>query len=339
MIWLIDISNHQSGFNVRQAICEGYSGVWMKATEGTTFRDSEFDGFADQVLGAGAIPGAYHYLRNGDGRGQCEVFHRRIRDHGGPEGWLAACDNEADATWQDTVDFFERWRELAGDHPLLMYSVNWWWSERGWDGVSLTPYLWDSRYVDQSGYGSVLYEGVPEAWWKSRYGGWDDVTMLQFSASGLVADSSVDVNAFRGSIDDLRVLARGGGSGGVVTPNDEGSGNANGNWSMGMSFDDFKNGTVGATPPDWMGGPRHAMRMGDWYGAVPGKLTEIHAAIDAVTRELLATKAELIKMKLGGVDVEALALALAALIPAPVVPSVEEVADKVIDEAVSRLAE
>ena len=102
MIWLVDISNHQGAFDVGRAVSEGYAGVWMKATEGTTWRDGMFDTFAGQALAAGAVPGAYHYLRAGSGRAQCDVFYGRIRDHGGPDGWLAACDNESDASWQTT---------------------------------------------------------------------------------------------------------------------------------------------------------------------------------------------------------------------------------------------
>lgn len=366
--WLIDISNHQGAFDVGQAVAEGYSGVWMKATEGTTFRDWMFDSFAGQTLAAGAVPGAYHYLRAGSGRAQCDAFYSRIRDHGGPDGWLAACDNESDASWQTTVDFFSRWRELSGDHPLVMYSGNWWWSARGWNGAALTPYLWDSRYVDGSGYGSALYEQVPDSWWSSRYGGWGAVTVLQFASSATVAGRSpIDVNAFLGTVDDLRALTRGGGSGGVVVtpPSEGGSGSSEGDWNLGMSFDDFKNGTVGAVPPDWMGGPRNAMRMGDWYGSVPGKLTEIHATVaGAVSTATAAQSAagqalvaaneakaaaveardlarqvldKVASLSVGGVDVAALAAALAPLLP--VAPTVAEVVDAVVDETASRLVE
>lgn len=352
--WLIDISNHQGVFDVERAVSQGYAGVWMKATEGTTFRDGMFDTFARQVLAAGAVPGAYHYLRSGSGRAQCDAFYRRIRDHGGPHSWLAACDNEADASWTTTVDFFARWRELAGDHPLFMYSGNWWWSKRRWNGASLTPYLWDSRYVSGAGYGSVLYEKVPEAWWSSRYGGWEVVTVLQFSSSGLVAGRRTDVNAFRGSVDELRALSRGSGSGGVVIPNGEGSGRTDGDWDL-MSFDEFKNGTIGAAPPAWMGGPRNVMRMGDWYGAVPGKLDAIHdtaASAQVTAGQALAVAAEakiaaeegrdvarqildaVRALAVGGVDVASLAALLA-----PMLPIAADVATAVADEMASRLAE
>lgn len=366
--WLIDISNHQGWFNVGGAVSEGYAGIFMKATEGVTFRDGMFDTFASQVLSAGAVPGAYHYLRAGDGRAQCDVFFSRVRDHGGPDGWMCACDNEADASWGTTVAFFQRWRELAGGHPLMMYSGNWWWAPRGWNGSSLTRYLWDSRYVSGVGYGSALYGKVPDSWWSPRYGGWGEVTLLQFSSSGNVAGRQVDVNAFRGSVGELRaLLTRGGpsGTGVVIAPGEGGSSVSGGDWNLGMSFDDFKNGTVGAAPPEWMGGPRNAMRMGDWYGSVPSKLTEIHAtasgavatasaaqtaagqaltaanearaaAVEArdLARQVLDRVASL---SVGGVDVAALAAALVPLLP--VVPTVAEMAGAVVDETASRLVE
>jgi lysozyme len=365
--WLIDISDYQESFEVRRAVAEGYSGVLMKATEGSTWRARTFDTFAEQTLSAGAVPGAYHYLRAGDGRLQCEVFFERIRDHGGPDGWMAACDNESDASWSTTQAFFQRWRELAGDHPLMVYSGNWWWSRRGWPGSSLTPFLWDSRYVDGAGYGSVLYGRVPDSWWSARYGGWGTATILQFSSSAWVAGREIDVNAFRGSVDELRaLLTRGGPSGpGVVVPPYEGGSGTGGDWNLGMSFDEFKDGRVGASPPDWMGGPRDSMRMGDWYGAVPGKLSEIHAtaagavstasAAQAAASEAQAAASEaraaavealglvrqvldkVAALSVGGLDVQALAAALAPLLPA--VPSVDEVADAVIDEAAARLVE
>lgn len=354
--WLIDISNHQGSFDVARAVSEGYSGVWMKATEGVGWEDWTFDVFAPKVIAAGAIPGAYHYLRAGSGREQCDEFYAKIRKWGGPDGWLVACDNEVDATWQTTVDFFARWRELAGDHPMFMYSGNWWWGSRGWNGASLTPYLWDSRYTSGSDYGSNLYGQVPESWWSSRYGGWGTVTVLQFSSSGLVAGQQVDVNAFRGTVDELRALARGGGSGGVVVtpPSETGGSSSDGDWNLDMSFDEFKDGTVSATPPAWMGGPRDRMRMGDWYGAVPGKLSEIHstavgaagsAAEARTVAEAARVAAEAAKticqevldkvsaLSVGGVDPAVLAAALA-----PLLPTAATVADAVADEAASRLA-
>jgi peptidoglycan hydrolase-like protein with peptidoglycan-binding domain len=54
----------------------------------------------------------------------------------------------------------------------------------------------------------VLYQQVPSSWWKPGYGGWGEATILQFSEAGLVAGAKIDVNAFRGTVDQLRTLTR-----------------------------------------------------------------------------------------------------------------------------------
>jgi hypothetical protein len=195
MIWLVDISNYQGNFNVAQA-----------GREGLTYQDPRFDTFIPQIKAAGLIPGAYHFLRAGDGAAQARAFHARVASHGGPGGFLCACDNEKDATWDVTRAFYAEWNRLTGGHPLMMYSGDWWWNPRGWNGSSLTPYLWTSHYVSGTGTGSALYAKVPASWWTPGYGGWNTATILQFSSSATVAGQTVDVNAFRGTLNELRAL-------------------------------------------------------------------------------------------------------------------------------------
>lgn len=208
MLYLCDISNHNAGFDVARSASEGYSAVIAKASQGTWYQDPCFDGFAQQAINAGLIPGAYHWLENGQGGLQAELFYHDVEKHGGPQGWLCACDCEDDADWATLTAFFGRWKELTNGHPLILYSGNWWWESRGWNGASLTPYLWDSRYVSGSGYGSQLYEQVPSAWWTPRYGGWSETSILQYSSNATVAGSTpIDVDAFLGTRDDLLKLA------------------------------------------------------------------------------------------------------------------------------------
>lgn len=207
-LWIVDISNHQGDIDIGAIAEAGYSSVICKATEGRTFRDGKFDRNIPLVKKTGMIPGAYHFLRSGSGVAQARALHSRVTDHGGPTGWLCACDNEADATWTTTRDFFEEWAGLTDGHPLLMYTGAWWWDTAGrrWDGASLTPYLWHSRYVNGSGPGSTLYSAVPHSWWSPGYGGWTSATILQFSSSASVAGQRVDVNAYLGTLDQLRSL-------------------------------------------------------------------------------------------------------------------------------------
>lgn len=210
-----DISNHKAGISVPRIVREGYRFIWCKASEGigsTEYVDPTFDGFVGAIKQQGAIPGGYHFLRAGSGIAQAELFHRMIIAHGGPNGFLCACDTEKDAPWDTVYDFFARWKALTGGHPLFMYSSNWWWGvpSRSWpNGVGLTPLLWDSRYVSGDGYGSKLYEKVPNSWWIPRYSNWPETTVLQFSSTAEVAGfADVDVNAFRGTEDELRQFTR-----------------------------------------------------------------------------------------------------------------------------------
>lgn len=206
-MFLLDISNHQGAFPVGRAVNEGFSAVFCKATEGVTYRDPRFDSFIPQVTAAGAIPGAYHFLRAGDGAAQARAFHTRIRSHGGPAGWLCACDNEADASWSTTMAFFAEWNRLTNHHPLIMYSGAWWWKPRGWNGSSLTQHLWHSRYVAGTGTATSLWAKAPTSWWAPGYGGWPTATLLQFTSTARVAGQLVDVSAFRGDRAALLHLA------------------------------------------------------------------------------------------------------------------------------------
>lgn len=62
-----------------------------------------------------------------------------------------------------------------------------------------------------------------------------------------------------------------------VIPPVEGGGT---DWIFTMA--NWKDETIGAPPPGWMGGPRDKIRIGDWYGAIPGYLTGIRTALDNI---------------------------------------------------------
>jgi len=212
--WLVDISNWQGNINIGQIAREGYAACVCKATEGTGFRDGWFDTYIPKVKAAGMIPGAYHYLRAGNGAAQARFFYDRVRKHGGPAGWIIQLDCESDGLGREMTDWANEWKRLTGGHPFLIYSGAWWWPRTGgFRGAKLTPYLWQSHYVSGSGYGSVLYQRVPASWWRPGYGGWSEATILQFSSRGKVAGQLIDVNAFRGTVDELRrLLAPGAGA-------------------------------------------------------------------------------------------------------------------------------
>jgi hypothetical protein len=209
---------YQAGLSVEQVAREGYGGLIVKATQGAGggyTAPPAFDDWIRRARGAGMIPGAYHWLTNTGATAQVDHYLSRLDAVGGPEGLLCAVDVEdisPPPPWAVLAAWVAEWDRRTGGHPLLLYTGAWWWSARGWNGASLTPYLWASRYVAGSGYGSQLYQKVPDGWWTPGYGNWSGATLLQFTSSALVAGKAVDVSAFRGSTSELQALTRAGGT-------------------------------------------------------------------------------------------------------------------------------
>jgi GH25 family lysozyme M1 (1,4-beta-N-acetylmuramidase) len=319
MLYLFDISNHQGWFDVDLAIKEGYSGGIFKSSEGTTYRDPTFAQNVAACRNAGGVPGAYHFLRNGEGAEEARIFHRVVTASGGPDGMLCVCDTETDATWTDVQAFYAEWNRLTGNHPLIMYSGAWWWQPRGWPGATLTPYLWHSHYVSGTGYGSALYASVPASYWSPGYGGWSRATILQFSESATVTSRSpIDVNAFDGSIDDLRALTHAG----TTTP---------------IGADDMAGETADYAASNVPNPVNNAptglhVAVGDIWRDVESAGRDAADAL-AVAKQTLALVQG---MTVGGIDPEILAAALAPYLPAA--PTAGEIATAVNQDASKRMA-
>jgi len=206
-LYIADISNYQAGIDINGIAQEGFAAVTCKATEGASFRDASFDTFIPQIQATGIIPGAYHYLRAGDGAAQARSFHSRVRDHGGPVGWLIQLDCESDGYGTEMQQWAAQWNQLTGSHPFLIYSGSFWWPRTGgFRGVDLTPYLWHAHYVSGTGTASALYAQVPPDWFAPGYGGWPAATFLQFTDSARVAGRSIDASAFTGNPAQLATL-------------------------------------------------------------------------------------------------------------------------------------
>lgn len=220
VIFVVDAHNdYQAGLNIPQVAAEGYSGLIVKATQGATgyTAPAAFDTWISQARAAGMVVGAYHWLTKASASAQLDHFLGRI---GNTDDMLCAVDveetNENAPTKKILEEFIDGFNYRTKGHPLLVYSSNWWWSRLNWDIPVGNTHLWDSRYVTGSDYGSALYTMVPDSWWTPRYGNWGETDLLQFTSQAAVAGKRVDVSAFRGTIEELRALARpgAGGSGG-----------------------------------------------------------------------------------------------------------------------------
>jgi hypothetical protein len=69
-------------------------------------------------------------------------------------------------------------RAILG-RPIAVYTGDWWWQPKGWNGASLTPYLMAAPNV---GYLDG-YPGAASPHWRAGYGGWLTLSIMQYAGS------------------------------------------------------------------------------------------------------------------------------------------------------------
>ncbi|CCH35466.1 lysozyme [Actinosynnema sp. NPDC047251] len=203
----MDVSSHQGDVDWRRAWGDGARFAYVKATEGTGYRNPHFSQQYDGSYQVGMIRGAYHFALPDRSAGweQADFFV----NNGG--GWSAdgktlpgALDMEynpyGDTCYgmsQDSMGawvkgFSDRVRERTGRYPTIYTSTNWWNRCVGWTATfgSTNP-LWVAHYADQLG-------ALPN--------GWDYETIWQWQAAGLFPG---DQNLFNGNYDQLLQIALG----------------------------------------------------------------------------------------------------------------------------------
>jgi lysozyme len=200
----IDASRYQGTVNwatVDQSTGFGFE----KVTEGHTYVNPYWaaakTAMTARAQASGFVPGAYLFLRAGDGAGQADWFAKNAGDL---DGFAIAVDIEPSGTSKPTLAdgkaCVTRLRQLYPDHPVGGYIPHWYWA--GAD-TTFCDWLWASHYVTGTGGPRDLYAKVPASYWDG-YGG-RDVSLLQFTSSATVPGVSgqVDCSAFRGHAADL----------------------------------------------------------------------------------------------------------------------------------------
>lgn len=199
----LDISHHQDlGLDLAQCRREGIEFVFLKATEGAGFVDSEFGANLAEARAAGLLVAAYHYVRsNASAAAQVANVARVV-----PRDVPVIPDVEANSGGVAlTRDVVTRLRG-AGYSVPLSYIPRWYWNQIGQPSLAGLPPLWSSRYPDNV-VGSIADEwaDVPANYWNG-YGGLN-VAVLQFTSSVRIAGHQpLDANAFRGTRAELAVL-------------------------------------------------------------------------------------------------------------------------------------
>lgn len=151
----IDISAHNGEIDFAQVRAAGYEFVWIKASEGETFRDSKFASNFDAARAASLRTGAYHYFRfDCDGVMQamnlCQALDGRVPDM----GVAVDVEEEGNATGIPTPVIRARlaamldYLNLRG-YPITLYSNKDGYYEYLQDEFSDYP-LWICSFTDDT---------------------------------------------------------------------------------------------------------------------------------------------------------------------------------------------
>ncbi|GAA3197047.1 lysozyme [Streptomyces virens] len=206
----IDVSHWQGAINWTSVRNAGIQFAWIKATEGTTYKDDRFNSNYTNAYHAGVIRGAYHFARPNvsNGATQANFFASSggawSRDNLTLPGVLdiehnpygAMCyglSTTAMRTW--ITDFYNTYKARTSRDVVIYTTASWWNTCTGnWTGMGGKSPLWAAHWGASS---PTIPAGFP-TW-----------TVWQYTATGSVSGVSgnVDRNQFNGSRDRLLALA------------------------------------------------------------------------------------------------------------------------------------
>jgi GH25 family lysozyme M1 (1,4-beta-N-acetylmuramidase) len=202
----IDVSHYQGTINWTSVKSAGISFAYIKATEGTTYKDPTFNANYLNAYNAKVIRGAYHFARPDLSSGAAQATY--FASNGG--AWSAdnltlpgmldlegGCAGKTAAGMQSWVlDFYNTYKAKTGRDVVIYTSPSWWNScTGGWSGMSSRSPLFVAHWTTAAS--PSLPNGFP--YW----------TLWQYSDSGSVSGISgaVDRDRFNGTSTRLLALA------------------------------------------------------------------------------------------------------------------------------------
>ena len=209
-IFGVDVSEHQDGMSLVQAKNEGIDFCIVRTTDGT-YKDHCYRSHVDDARQAGMVLAAYHYLRNpSEGTSIRQQVDASLEVMGGDHRLPMWLDCETDAGLHpDHIRECKRLFEEAGVRVLGIYATASWWESKVDGGEPPTQPLgavWVAHYgQDLKGPPGALYAQRDKSVWGYPLGDQTPV-IWQFGQRGVVNGYEVDVNAFRGSVEQLRAL-------------------------------------------------------------------------------------------------------------------------------------
>ena len=200
----IDVSHHQGDIDWALVKASGVNYCFVKATEGSTWKDRKFDFNWNQLKAHGIIRGTYHFFRPN------APIERQVNNLVSKVGKLEPGDLPPvlDAEVPDS------WTRFSLNKRLQMIDD---WMIGVEEGLGIEPILYLSpSFADEILKGSKRVKKY--TLWLAHYTSrpsprvpapWDDWTFWQYSETGRldgIKTNTVDLNRFKGSLEDLKKL-------------------------------------------------------------------------------------------------------------------------------------
>lgn len=170
-------------------------------------RDTSYYGYVARCRDAGVPLIAYHFLKSyqlGAGPEEQAAFAYDTVGSQTPLMLDAEPHTNRNATVDEMVRFIDRYRELGGMVGLA-YIPRWSWQQLG--SPSLAPVRDRGLGLVSSNYVGYSYRDDHQGW--NPYGGYDYVSVLQYTDRQPYGGTTVDFNAYRGTVEDLLRLSKG----------------------------------------------------------------------------------------------------------------------------------
>lgn len=187
----IDIASYQDGIDLSVVPCDF---VIVKATEGTSYVNPDFDRAYDQAVALGKKVGIYHYAASGGAQNEADYFLYMVGDRVNNAILVLDWEQGGNANFNNVSyakAFLDRVYQKTGVRPLIYMSKS---VCRQFNWASVAPYygLWVAQYAN---YNPTGYQSDP---WTDAYGygAWSSPVIFQYSSSGHLSgwSGNLDLN-------------------------------------------------------------------------------------------------------------------------------------------------
>ncbi|MGW0230309.1 lysozyme [Actinopolymorpha singaporensis] len=200
----IDVASHQGNVDWPYYRDQGFRFAYVKATEGTTYKNPFFDQQFNGSAKVGMLHGTYHFGRpdqssgaeqarffvanGGDWKPDGKTLPGELDIEFGEAVGVSTCyDLSANQIVEFVRDFSDEYRRLTGRLPVIYTNGSWWRQCVGNSTAFGRNPLWIASYNPEPG-------PMPGGWQKGH-------TFWQYT------EVPIDKNYFNGSMEDLRTFA------------------------------------------------------------------------------------------------------------------------------------